>query len=315
MRRVAASLFAVVVLAACGSGSSTVKSGDPSASPSTGASALPAGTTLPTASGSFGEKPELTFPKSGPPATALSQVLSEGKGEAVAKGDLLAANYLGQIWSGNDGKVFDNSYDRGEPATFPIGVGKVIPGWDELLVGQQVGSRVLLSIPPDKGYGESGNTQAGIKGTDTLVFVVDIIGSYGKDATGQPDAAPADSAPAGITVTGALGSAPTLAVATGTTPPTEPSATVLAKGSGKAVGAGLLIVQYVATSYAGESAGSTWENGTPEGVSVGGSGNASPFDAIKGTPLGSRVLLLLPGANEQPAVAVVVDLVAQPGAK
>lgn len=56
-----------------------------------------------------------------------------------------------------------------------IGAGQLIPGFDEGLVGQTVGSRVLLVIPPDKGYGTAGNSQAGISGTDTLVFVVDIL--------------------------------------------------------------------------------------------------------------------------------------------
>ena len=51
----------------------------------------------------------------------------------------------------------------------------MIPGFDEGLIGQTVGSRVVLVIPPDKGYGAEGNSQAGISGTDTLVFVVDIL--------------------------------------------------------------------------------------------------------------------------------------------
>ena len=71
--------------------------------------------------------------------------------------------------------MFDNSYDRGQPLSFPIGVGMVISGWDQGLVGQRVGSRVLLSIPPEFGYGSRGVPQAGIGGEDTLVFVVDII--------------------------------------------------------------------------------------------------------------------------------------------
>ena len=50
-----------------------------------------------------------------------------------------------------------------------------ISGWDEGLVGKPVGSQMLLVIPPDKGYGAAGSPQAGIKGTDTLVFVVDIL--------------------------------------------------------------------------------------------------------------------------------------------
>jgi peptidylprolyl isomerase len=54
----------------------------------------------------------------------------------------------------------------------------VIPAWDSGLVGQTVGSQVLLVVPPDQGYGSGGNSQAGITGTDTLVFVVDILDAY-----------------------------------------------------------------------------------------------------------------------------------------
>ncbi len=54
----------------------------------------------------------------------------------------------------------------------------MIPAWDQGLVGQTVGSQVLLVVPPDQGYGPSGNSQAGIAGTDTLVFVVDILDAY-----------------------------------------------------------------------------------------------------------------------------------------
>ena len=67
------------------------------------------------------------------------------------------------------------------PAAFPIGVGKVIPGWDKALVGVKVGSRVRDGrCPPKDGYGTTGNPQAGIKGTDSLVFVVDVIASYAR---------------------------------------------------------------------------------------------------------------------------------------
>jgi len=128
---------------------------------------------LPEASGSFGEKPELTFPVGEAPAELEVVVLSPGDGDIVAAGDDLVVHYLGQTWGGH---VFDNSYDRGSSINFPIGVGSVIGGWDQGLVGQQIGSRVLLSIPPHQGYGDRGMPRAGIKGTDTLVFVVDIVG-------------------------------------------------------------------------------------------------------------------------------------------
>ena len=96
----------------------------------------------------------------------------QGSGDTVEAGNTIVVNYLGQLWGGG---IFDNSYDRGAPIDFPIGVGAVIGGWDQGLVGQQVGSRVLLSIPPHHGYGSRGVPQAGIGGDDTLVFVVDIL--------------------------------------------------------------------------------------------------------------------------------------------
>jgi peptidylprolyl isomerase len=128
---------------------------------------------LPTATGSFGDKPELTFPGSAAPEGLQVQVLEHGSGDTVQAGDTIVVNYLGQTWGGH---VFDNSYDRGDTISFPIGMGVVIGGWDDGLVGQQIGSRVMLSIPPEHGYGPRGVPQAGIKGTDTLVFVVDVVG-------------------------------------------------------------------------------------------------------------------------------------------
>jgi len=123
----------------------------------------------------FGQKPTITHRDGEPDKQLVTEVLKEGDGPEVKKGELLTANYLGQIW--RDGKVFDNSYDRGAPSSFPIGVGGVITGWDEGLVGKKIGSRVLLVVPPKEGYKSQGNEQAGIKGDDTLIFVVDILGA------------------------------------------------------------------------------------------------------------------------------------------
>ena len=128
---------------------------------------------LPTVSGGFGDKPTLTFPEGGAPSGLQVQVLTEGTGPVVEAGRTIVVNYLGQTW---DGHVFDNSYDRGATIDFPIGVGAVIGGWDRGLVGRNVGDRVLLSCPPEHGYGMRGVPQAGIAGGDTLVFVVDVVG-------------------------------------------------------------------------------------------------------------------------------------------
>ena len=119
--------------------------------------------------------PTITMPKSDPPTGLVAQPLIKGKGPVVAAGQKINVQYTGALW--RDGKVFDSSWQRGKSITFPIGTGSVIAGWDEGLVGQTVGSQVLLVVPPDKGYGADGQPQAGIKGTDTMVFVVDILGA------------------------------------------------------------------------------------------------------------------------------------------
>ncbi|ROR72220.1 FKBP-type peptidyl-prolyl cis-trans isomerase [Bogoriella caseilytica] len=128
---------------------------------------------LPTATGSFGDKPEISFPTPNAPEGLQVEVLEQGTGDTVEVGQTIVVNYLGQSWGGG---VFDNSWDRGQTISFPIGVGMVIGGWDEGLPGKQIGSRVLLSIPPELGYGPRGVPQAGIGPNATLVFVVDIVG-------------------------------------------------------------------------------------------------------------------------------------------
>jgi peptidylprolyl isomerase len=97
----------------------------------------------------------------------------EGDGEPVEAGDSVTFDYLGQIYGTKT--IFDQSYTDA-PRTFSVGTGNLIKAWDEGLVGVKTGSRVLIIAPPEYGYGEGGNPQAKIKGTDTLVFVVDILG-------------------------------------------------------------------------------------------------------------------------------------------
>jgi peptidylprolyl isomerase len=274
---------------------------------------------LPSVSGKYGDKPKVKADTKVKPGTKLrSTVLVEGKGAKVAKGDLLVADYLGSVYATN--KVFDNSYDRGQPAGFEIGTGKVIKGWDETLVGVKAGSRVLMVIPPAKGYGKEGNTEAGIKGTDSLVFVVDVIKSYGKDATkSDASSTPVTGLPGSLPkVVGAPGTAPKITVAKGTTPPKAAAVTVIDKGTGKPVTKGkLVVVQYTAVNFANEPLDTTWEAGVPRGFGVGISGQTTPFDELVGVPVGSRVMLLLPaqqgGDPKKDSVAVAIDILAMHG--
>jgi FKBP-type peptidyl-prolyl cis-trans isomerase len=133
------------------------------------------GGTLPTVTVKAGSAPTLTFPSSSPPSGLVTTTLVKGSGPKVVKGDYVIAQYVGYIWRTK--KVFGSSWTSGSPFGFVIGASpeQVIPGWDKGLEGQTVGSRVMLSIPPADGYGSAGQSQAGITGKDTLVFVVDII--------------------------------------------------------------------------------------------------------------------------------------------
>ena len=111
-----------------------------------------------------------------PPSGLVSNVLIQGHGQTVAKGQTLVMQYTGVDW--NTGKNFDSSFSRKSVFSTAIGEGAVIAGWDQGLVGKHVGDRVLLVIPPSLGYGsQGGQPSAGIGAKDTLVFVVDIVGA------------------------------------------------------------------------------------------------------------------------------------------
>ncbi len=141
----------------------------------TGAQASNGGGTLPTVTAKAGSAPTLTIPSSSPPSGLVTKTLIKGSGPKLVKGEYVIAQYVGYIWRTK--KPFGSSWASGTPFGFVIGATpeQVIPGWDTGLVGQTVGSRVMLSIPSAQGFGSVGRSQAGITGKDTLVFVVDII--------------------------------------------------------------------------------------------------------------------------------------------
>ena len=301
----------------------------PEVPPATDVAAAVPADQMPTATGGLGTKPTLTFPKT-PPNTLQRKILVQGDGATAAKGDFLVTNYLGQIWGG---KVFDNSYDKKTTATFQIGAGKVVPGWDTALVGMKAGSRVLLSLPPADGYGATGNSQAGISGTDTIVFVIDIISTIPSSATGQTNAV-VQKLPADVPqVSGALGHEPKITIGKSLKEPTKNAVYVVAKGTGAAVKAGTVLAQLVVTDWAQSQTQSTWKTSAAPGSSAASSAAAadaaskglqsitvaagSAIAGLVGIPLGSRVLVLIAPSTDQStgqasATAVaVLDLVAQ----
>ena len=277
---------AVLALVAAGCGSS---SDSPVGGSSTSGGTASAG---PTVSGAFGKSATIKLPGADPTGYSAT-VVTPGKGATVAKGDLLVVHYLGETW--RDGKIFDQSYERGEPASFAIGVGQVIPGWDEKLVGQKVGSRVVLVLPPDKGYGTSGNPQAGIQGTDTLVFVVDIIDAIGaKQAADGTPVAPVAGLP---TVTAGTDGKPAITIPKGVAAPTKLVAQPLLQGKGPAVKEGqTLIAQYVGVIYgSGKQFDASWDRGAPASFPIGVGQVIPGWDkGLVGVKTGSRMLLVIP---------------------
>ena len=139
---------------------------------STGGGKLP--TVLPKA----GSAPTIQIPKTAPPASFVVKTLVQGTGPTVKAGQTLVVRYVGSIW--RTGQVFNSDWPSVSQPTAPPTVfklGTVIKAWNTGLVGVPIGSRVMLVVPPSYGYGKAGYPTAGIKGTDTLVFVVDVLGT------------------------------------------------------------------------------------------------------------------------------------------
>ncbi len=118
-------------------------------------------------------KPSVDVPDGPPPTELVVEDLSVGDGPEAVAGQTCSMHYVGVAWS--SGQQFDASWDRGQPFSFPLGQGDVIAGWDQGVVGMRVGGRRRLTIPAELGYGSRGAGGV-IKGGETLVFVVDLLG-------------------------------------------------------------------------------------------------------------------------------------------
>jgi FKBP-type peptidyl-prolyl cis-trans isomerase len=282
MRRIAAALFvpliAAAALAGCGSSSST-----PPPSPNSSV----------TATGSFGQAPTVKIPAKTAGKNLYIRTEVQGSGTPLTSTDAFLGNYVVYIWSGTTHKLALSTYT----ATPQVLSGKLLPGLQTALDGKKMGSRVLAVLPPKYGYGTAGNSQVGVTGTDTLVFVVDMIRSYSgtASASGTPVSNGGGTLP---TVTAKPNSQPTVTIPK-SAPPSSLVVKTLIKGSGPPVAKG----QEVVTQYVGRIRrtdkvfDSSWQRGAPFGFEIG----ASPAQIIPGwdtgllgVPVGSRVLLVIP---------------------
>ncbi len=121
---------------------------------------------------------KITVPSPTPLKETVAQPLIVGAGAKVTKGQTVRFTYTGATWR-DPATPFD--YSGKYPNRYmesPIGVGQLIKAWDEHIVGQPVGSRLLLVVQPADGYGSAGGGNGQIKGDDVLIFVLDILDAY-----------------------------------------------------------------------------------------------------------------------------------------
>ncbi|MGW9630651.1 FKBP-type peptidyl-prolyl cis-trans isomerase [Agromyces sp. NPDC055520] len=121
--------------------------------------------------GADGEPPVVTLPDTEPSTELQMKVLEEGDGDVVKAGDSVTVQYQGTSWT--TGEIFDQSYTRGSASTFPTD--GVIQGFGAALVGQKVGTKLIVTIPPEYAYGTDAATHE--LGGQTLVFLVEIEGT------------------------------------------------------------------------------------------------------------------------------------------
>jgi peptidylprolyl isomerase len=120
------------------------------------------------------DKPHVYVPPgTTPPAELEIEELVVGEGPEARAGQEVEVHYVGVAWSTR--QQFDASWDRGDTFRFGLGAGQVIKGWDQGVAGMRVGGRRRIVIPPRLGYGSNGAGGV-IKGGETLVFVVDLLG-------------------------------------------------------------------------------------------------------------------------------------------
>ncbi len=121
------------------------------------------------------EKPDIQVPEHSPSYQLEVEDIEVGDGDEAQSGHIVEVHYVGVSWQ--TGREFDASWNRGETFKFGLGKGQVIAGWDQGVAGMKVGGRRKLVIPPHLGYGSRGAGGGLIKPGETLIFVVDLVGT------------------------------------------------------------------------------------------------------------------------------------------
>src|SRR5262245_2996402 len=240
MRRIAAAglaaLAACAAIAGCGS------------SPSSANAAV-------SVNGSFGKTPKVTIPAEKASTNLVVSTPIQGSGAALKAGDSPLADIALYKWSGTKHSLLYSTFSTG-PQIIPAQLG--LRGLTTALKDAHLGSRVVAVLPPQYAYGAGGQSQLGVKGTDTLVWVIDLVQQYsGKQFAAGPQLSSGGGALP--TVTAKAGQQPSIQVPA-TSAPAGMSVTTLIKGSGHKLAKGdTVVAQYVGAIWrTGKVFASSW---------------------------------------------------------
>jgi FKBP-type peptidyl-prolyl cis-trans isomerase len=288
MRRIAATLL--VPLAACAVLAGCSSSGPTSSSNSNGAVKV---------TGTFDKTPKVVIPHKDPSTNLVYSTAIKGTGAKLVSGDYTLANVTIYKWSGTKSTLLDSTYSTGAQL-IPGDLG--LPGLVTALSNANLGSRIIAVLPPKYGYGTSGNSEIGVTGSDTLVWVIDLLQQFAPDAaaTGTRVSHGGGNLP---TVSFPLiGAAPTVTIPKNA-PPSKLSVTTLIKGNGPKLALGdTVVAQYVGVNWrTGKVFSQSWASSTesesePFSFELGGQVITGWNDGLPGVTVGSRVMLVIPPA-------------------
>ncbi|MFF1847072.1 FKBP-type peptidyl-prolyl cis-trans isomerase [Streptomyces sp. NPDC058217] len=276
---------------------------------------------LPVVSGQFGRRATITVPQSDPTGKFVVTPVTAGQGRAARTGDVAVVRYTAQVW-GSGKALAPHTKKDAQNQIITVGGGLTLPALDRAVQNQPAGTRMLVVAPPAAAYGETGNKRLGVSGTDTVVFVVDIMQVISARATvhGEQRQA-ADSLPQ---VRMDRSGAAAISVPDSDAP-RELAVERLVDGTGQVVKDSQTVVLQHSSAVWQNAQGedradlfmSSHADGRPLTVVAGGGNVLNAWDrALVGQRVGSRVLVVAPakfayGAHPPkgiPAGAVVVSV-------
>ncbi|MFF0743592.1 FKBP-type peptidyl-prolyl cis-trans isomerase [Streptomyces sp. NPDC004111] len=308
MRRRLAALLIVPALAltACGGGESKEPTDEKSSSSSPDKAAqqpeapkpVKSADPMPTVKGEVMKQPQLTIPKGEPSGKFVVNTVKEGDGAEVKKGDLVMAGYEARIWKGSQSLGGSYGDKAAPPQMIAAGSPAVIPAFSQGVLGQKVGSRVLVVAPPAAAWGPQGKPEMKVGPKDNLVFVLDIQKVVPKKAEGKQKETAADMPK----IQADKEEAATITIPKND-PPKKLVSETLIEGDGAEVKKGQTVyMQYSGAAWKlnqgkpkAELFDTSWKTGAPFVTPIGAGAVIQGWDqGLIGKKVGSRVMLVIP---------------------